>query len=106
MEENILESIIDNFDYTYIIIVNILTYGLIKVFDYLNGPKPVSTLAKRIITLISIVIMFCIYYFNDYDNIIKLINSAIAAPVIWSWILRPIVMKFNIGYKQDDTNKK
>lgn len=106
MENNILESIIDNFDYTYIIIVNILTYGLIKVFDYLNGAKPVPTLVKRIITLISIVIMFCIYYFNDYDDIIKLINSAIAAPVIWSWILRPIVMKFNIGYKQNDTNKK
>ena len=70
MEENIINSIIDNFDYVYILMVNIITYGLIKIFDSLNGPKPVSVLAKRIITTISMIIMFCIYYFNEYENII------------------------------------
>ena len=58
MEENIINSIIDNFDYVYILMVNIITYGLIKIFDSLNGPKPVSVLAKRIITTISMIIMF------------------------------------------------
>ena len=48
MEENIINSIIDNFDYVYILMVNIITYGLIKIFDSLNGPKPVSVLAKRV----------------------------------------------------------
>ena len=75
MEENIINSIIDNFDYVYILMVNIITYGLIKIFDSLNGPKPVSVLAKRIITTISMIIMFCIYYFNEYENIIKLIEE-------------------------------
>ena len=106
MEENIIISIVDNFDYVYILMVNIVTYGLIKLFDALNGPKPVSILAKRILTIVSIIIMFCIYYLNDYDNLIKLINSSISAPLIWSWILRPIVMKLKIGYKQDDNNKE
>lgn len=106
MEENIINSVIDNFDYVYILMVNIITYGLIKIFDSLNGPKPVSILAKRIITVISIIIMFCVYYFNDYENIIKLINSSIAAPLIWSWILRPVIMKLNLGYKQNDISKE
>ena len=51
-------------------------------------------------------IMFCIYYFNEYENIIKLINSSIAAPLIWSWILRPIIIKLNLGYKQNDISKE
>lgn len=106
MEENIISIIIDNFDYVYILMINIVTYGLIKLFDFLNGPKPVSLLVKRIITFISIIIMFCIYYFNEYDNIIKLINSSIAAPIIWSWLLRPIIIKLKLGYKQNDTNKE
>ena len=56
--------------------------------------------------IISIIIMFCVYYFNDYENIIKLINSSIAAPLIWSWILRTIIMKLNLGYKQNDISKE
>ena len=52
------------------------------------------------------IIMFCIYYFNEYENIIKLINSSIAAPLIWSWILRPIIIKLNLGYKQNDISKE
>jgi hypothetical protein len=45
-------------------------------------------------------------YFNEYENIIKLINSSIAAPLIWSWILRPIIIKLNLGYKQNDISKE
>ena len=39
-------------------------------------------------------------------NIIKLINSFISAPLIWSWILRPVIMKLNLGYKQNDISKE
>lgn len=48
--------------------------------------------------------MFCIYKYNDYDDVLKLINSSIAAPVIWTWVLKPIINKLKIGYKKDGTN--
>lgn len=41
------------------------------------------------------------YYFIGLD--LKLIvNSAILAPVAWSWIFRPICEKFNLVYIKND----
>lgn len=106
MDNNVLNQIINNFDYAYILIVNIVTYFFIKIVDYFNGDKIVSINIKRILTIIAIIIMFVIYYFMGYQNKIILINSSIAAPVIWSWLLRPLFVKLNIGYKQNDNNKE
>lgn len=97
----IINQIIHNFDFAYMFTVNILTYLIIKLVDRLNGNKYVSILAKRLILIGAIIIVGIVYYINDY-NIIVLINSAIAAPVFWSWVLRPICNKFKIGYKQID----
>lgn len=101
MEQNILTELLNNFDYGYILIINLVAYILIKTVDYFNGDKKVPLITKRIITVIAIAIMFSIYKAYDYPNDLKLINSSIAAPVIWSWILRPLFVKFKIGYKQD-----
>lgn len=103
METNILTELINNFDYGYILIINLIAYILIKITDYFNGDKKVPLITKRILTVISIIIMFCIYKAYDYPNDLKLINSSIAAPVIWSWVLRPLFVKFKIGYKQDES---
>ena len=84
--------------------INIVTYFLIKTADYFNGDKKVPVLTKRIFLVLATIIMFCIYKYNNYDDALKLINSSIAAPVIWSWILKPIINKLKIGYKQDNSN--
>lgn len=84
--------------------INIVTYFLIKTADYFNGDKKVPVLTKRIFLVLATIIMFCIYKYNNYDDALRLINSSIAAPVIWTWILKPIINKLKIGYKQDNSN--
>ena len=93
----VIDKIINNFDFAYMFIVNVLTYIIIKIIDYVNGDAKVPTWTKRLVLVISIIIVIL-----DYDNKITLLNSAILAPVFWSWIMKPIFIKLGIGYKQID----
>ena len=97
----IINQIIANFDFVYMLVINIFTFTIIKTIDTINGDKAISTWAKRIVLLIAIVIVFIGYKINNYPNNIVLINSTIAAPVFWSWVLKPILNKFNINYNKD-----
>ena len=102
--EKLLDLIISNFDFSYMITINVLTYIIIKGLDYLNKDKNVKTITKRIVLVISIIIVTISYILTDYQDYTVLINSAICAPVFYSWVLRPILVKCNIGYKKyDDT---
>lgn len=96
----IINQIINNFDFVYMLVINILTYLIIKTVDTLNGEKVISTWTKRIILIISIIFVFIGYKINNYPNNIILINSTIAVPVFWSWILKPILHKLGVDYKQ------
>jgi hypothetical protein len=98
----IINQIINNFDFSYMFIVNVLTYIIIKIIDYLNGNAKVHKLVKIICLIISIIFVAIIYKLINYDSNIVLINSAILAPVFWSWILKPICIKFGIDYKKID----
>lgn len=98
----VIDKIINNFDFAYMFIVNVLTYIIIKIIDYVNGDAKVPTWTKRLILIISIIVVSTIYVILNYDNKITLLNSAILAPVFWSWIMRPIFVKLGIGYKQID----
>lgn len=95
---NIITTIISSFDLAYCISVNILTYIIIKIIDELNGKKDVSTWSKRIVLLVVILSTGILYNLIGCDNKI-LLNSAILAPVSWSWIIKPICKYFKIDYK-------
>ena len=101
--ENIINNLINNFDFTYMLAINILTYIIIKTIDSFNGTRKVKTYIKRICLLTSILIVTILYKYNGYDNDIILINSAIASPIAWSWIFKPLFNKIGIGYNK---NKK
>ena len=96
----IINNILSNFDFRYMLSVNVLTYIIIKVVDELNKEKKVSTLIKRVVLVISIILISIVYKLIGYDNNIELVNSAILAPVFWSWIAKPICSKLGINYKQ------
>ena len=102
MINSIIQQIITNFDLAYIITINILTYILIKITDYFNGTKQVKFWIKRVYLVISIIIVTILYIlFTNIPNNI-LINSAIATPVFWSWILKQIISKTKFDYRQID----
>lgn len=99
---NIIETIINSFDYSFCVVTNILTYIIIRIIMNITK-KNIHRITKRIILLISIIVVSIIYYYSDV-NIRIIINSAILAPVSWSWIIKPIFKKFGIDYKQIDEN--
>lgn len=98
----IVDGILSNFDFGFMFIVNVLTYIIIKVIDYFNGDNKVPTWQKRCALVISIATMAGIYIAAGYDNAIMLVNSAVLAPVFWSWVVSPILKKLGIGYKDID----
>lgn len=98
----IVDGILSNFDFGFMFIVNVLTYIIIKTIDYFNGDNKVPTWQKRCVLVISIAAMIGIYITAGYDNTIMLVNSAILAPVFWSWVVSPILKKLGIGYKDID----
>lgn len=98
----IVDGILSNFDFGFMFIVNVLTYIIIKVIDYFNGDNKVPTWQKRCVLVISIAAMIGIYITAGYDNTIMLVNSAVLAPVFWSWVVSPILKKFGVGYKDID----
>lgn len=98
----IVNGILSNFDFGFMFIVNVLTYIIIKTIDYFNGDNKVPTWQKRCVLVISIATMAGIYIAARYDNAIMLVNSAILAPVFWSWVVSPILKKLGVGYKDID----
>jgi hypothetical protein len=98
----IVDGILSNFDFGFMFIVNVLTYIIIKVIDYFNGDNKVPTWQKRCVLVISIATMAGIYIAAGYNNAIMLVNSAILAPVFWSWVVSPILKKLGVGYKDID----
>lgn len=97
----IINTTIESFDFSFCIAVNILTYFIIKFIDELNGSRKVATWTKRCVMLI-VVICISIAYYIIGSNPKLIINSAILAPVFWSWIGKPICNKLNIDYRKDD----
>lgn len=96
---NTIQTTLSSFDFAYCIIVNVLTYLIINIINSRNGNIDMKKWNKRMILLLCIVIIGCFYYFTGSD--IKLVlNSAIIAPVFWSWIMKPICRHFKIDYKQ------
>ena len=96
--KEIIDITIKSFDFAYCISVNVLTYLIIKFIDSVNGTNKVATWIKRIIMLCSVILISILYYITGTDTKL-IINSAILAPVSWSWIFKPICKYFKIDYK-------
>ena len=95
--EQIINTTLNSFDFAYCFIVNVFTYLVIKYTDELT-PKPLSIWKKRLILLIIILSTGVVYSILGND-LTKVLNSAVLAPVFWSWIMKPLCKVFNIDYK-------
>ena len=83
---NTIQTTLESFDFAFCIIVNVLTYLIIRLINDRNGHKDLTTW------------MGVLYYLlgNDTKTIL---NSAILAPVFWSWLMKPICKYFKVDYK-------
>lgn len=100
--EQIINKLINNFDFALIVVINVCTYLLIKLLDELNKEKIVGTWQKRFIFVMSS-IMIGIIYKNTADiPIYIIVNSIIIAPITWSWLAKPIAKALGIDYRKED----
>lgn len=98
--EDVIRNLTTSFDFSYCIVVNVLTYLLVTcLIDIVRGN--ITRTTKRVLLLVSMAAVGIVYYLIGTD--IKLIvNSAIIAPVSWSWIIKPVLAKFGYDYKDID----
>lgn len=97
--QQIIDILLENFDISYMLSINILTYIIIKFIDYINGKAKVKLITKRLVLIICTIVCCVLYSLLTDINVQKLINSTIAAPVFYSWVMKPILTKYKIGYK-------
>ena len=96
----IIQQVINSFDFTYCVVVNALTYILVTVLIYLCQSNVTRTI-KKLVLLFSIVVVSIIYYAIGV-NAKLIINSSILAPISWTWIIKPILSKLGYDYKDID----
>lgn len=99
--EQIIYQLVANFDFALMLVINVITYGIIKFIDDVNGDKVPTTWQKRIVFLITAIVLGIIYKYYTDVPIHIIINSCIIAPVSWSWLAKPIAIKFGIDYKKN-----
>ena len=92
---NSIQTTLESFDFAYCISVNLATYFAINLLSHKN--KAISVWYKRLVLLIAIIVIGAIYSIAGCDTKV-LLNSAILAPVFWSWVLKPVCKLFNIDY--------
>lgn len=102
--ERIIDQLITNFDFVLMLVINVITYVMIKLVDELNKEKQVTTWQKRIIFVVVAIVMGLVYYFIGDTKAIVIIDSIIIAPVAWSWLAKPIAKRLGIDYKKIDNN--
>ena len=98
--DSIIQTTLNSFDFIYCLIVNILTYSIIKIIVESKN-KDIKTWVKRLI-LLGCILSTGVVYWAIGKNLELLINSAILAPVAWSFVFKPICKKLGIDYKDID----
>lgn len=102
--EQIINQLVHNFDFALMVVINVLTYGIIKLWDELDGDKVPTVWQKRLVFAVAAIIIGVIYGLCTDVTVSVIINSCIIAPVAWSWLAKPIASKFGIDYKQKNLN--
>ena len=102
--EQLIDILLNSFDFGYMFAVNILTYSIIKTIDSLNGDKAVPSWQKRIISLICGIVLGIVVGFTSGFSTI-LIYSFILSLVSWDALFKPILKKLKyIDYKKSNDN--
>lgn len=93
--EQLTNLLINSFDFGYMFSVNVLTYLIIKIIDYLNGDKSVPTWLKRTIAVVAgLLLALIIVLMNGFTP--SLLYSFILSLVSWDTIFKPL-LKFIKG---------
>ncbi len=100
--QSIIDTILNNFNFGLIISINVLVYISVKFADYItksHTPKWIKIIA----TILSAAILGIVYWKAGNIPIDIIVTSCISAPLVWDWILKPILKKFKADYVKTDS---
>lgn len=95
---DIINTTSASFDFALVISINVASYIIINIVNDIVK-RDIDKWAKRTITCICAITLSVIYHSIDACDDKLILNSAILAPVFWSWIGKPILHKLNADYK-------
>lgn len=95
----IVDALISNFDFAFMLSVNVLTFIIIKLIDESNKKKKVPTWTKRIVAVVVGSGLAVFFYFVSKTELPILIYSFILSLISWDFIFSPIVKILKGGYK-------
>lgn len=102
--QSIIDIIVNNFNFGLIISINALTYGIITIYNTISK-KEATKILKIIVTIFSIIILGFVYWKTETISKDTIISSCVSAPLIWDWILKPILNKFKLDYKKTQNSE-
>lgn len=99
---DVVNTILNSIDLVLMLATNITTYFIIKFLDELNGDKVVSTNTRRLVSLISAIIVAVVVISIKQDNdYVKTFYSCILSLASWDLLFKPIIEKYkHIDYKE------
>lgn len=95
--QQIIDAILNNFNFGLIISINVLVYLLIKVSDLISKQHSPKWL-KIVVTILSSILLGIVYWKAANISVDVIISSCISAPLIWDWVLKPILQRFKADY--------
>lgn len=98
-----ISELLSKFDFQFMLVVNIITWLIIKSIDLANGVKAVPTWLKRLIAFIVGIIVGIIVVYANAANFITIFYSFFISLISWDIIFKPILNKFGgmLNYYKD-----
>lgn len=97
----IIETTINSFDFALVISINIASYIIINIINDIKHTN-ISKWSKRLVTAICTIVLAVTYHFLGACEDYLILNSAILAPVFWSWLGKPILRRLKLDYRNDE----
>lgn len=101
--EQLFQYVATNFDFAFVISINVVAYLIITLIGYITKKK-VSKGIKIGITIVTSILLFLLYGGITDCNKEVLLNSSILAPVAWDWIIKPLCKWIKVDYKKEETS--
>ena len=100
--EEFVKDLLSRFDFAYMIVVNLVTYLLIKAVDELNGDKVIPTWLKRTTAVIVGVLLAIVAIMIGADKT-TIFYSFFVSLVSWDVVFKPIIKKLGdkIDYRKN-----
>ena len=99
--QSIIDIITNNFNFGLIISINALVYALVTIYESIKKQSAPKWL-KILITILSCSGMGITYLYAANISIDVVLSSCVSAPLIWDWIIKPILKKFKVDYKKEE----